>query len=531
MANIRETTFDLMRDLGLTTVFGNPGSTEETFLKDFPKDFRYILGLQEASVLAMADGFAQATDKPAFVNLHTAPGLGNALGNLVNTRMSKTPMILTTGQQTREMLLMEPWLTNVDATTFPKPHVKWSYEPSRAEDVPAAVMRAYAAAVQPPAGPVYLSLPLDDWAKPALGSAVVRDVARRVAPDPDRLHAFADALSKASSPALVYGADIDRANAWSDAIALAERVGGPVFAAPASERAVFPEDHPQFAGSLPFAIPQLAAKLKGHDLVLVLGAPVFRYYPYEPGQYLPEGCRLLHITDDPEEAARAPVGDSLIGDAGLALAELVRLTPKSGRSPAAAYKPAAAPAPRNPMTAEDLFVALARVRPNDSVIVEESPSNLAMLHKHLPSRSRSSFFTMASGGLGFGLPGAVGIALGEQETARYRPVLSVIGDGSFHYSIQSLATAAHERARMVVIVPRNEEYAILKAFAKVEDTPGVPGLDLPAFDVVQLARGYGCRAERATTPDEVADQVKAALNYDGPTVIEVPIDKSVPALL
>ena len=202
-----------------------------------------------------------------------------------------------------------------------------------------------------------------------------------------------------------------------------------MFAALASERAVFPEDHPQFAGGLPFAIPQLAAKLEGHDLVLVLGAPVFRYYPYEPDEYLPKNCRLLHITNDPEEAARAPVGDSLIADAGLALAELVRLTPKSGRSPAAVDKPAEAPSsPSSPMTPDDLFAALARVRPDDSVIVEESPSNLAMLHKHLPSRRRSSFFTLASGGLGFGLPGSIGVALGEQASRRGRPMLSVIGD-------------------------------------------------------------------------------------------------------
>ena len=531
MANIREATFDLMRELELTTVFGNPGSTEETFLKDFPDDFRYILGLQEASVLAMADGFAQATDKLVLVNLHTAPGLGNALGNLVNTRMSKTPMILTTGQQTREMLLMEPWLTNVDATSFPKPHVKWAYEPARAEDLPAAMMRAYAAAVQPPAGPVYLSLPLDDWAKPARGPAVVRDVARRVAPDPDRLRAFADLLGKARNPALVYGSDIDRADAWVDAIALAELIGAPVFAAPASERAVFPEDHPQYAGNLPFAIPQLAAKLDGHDLVLVLGAPVFRYYPYASGEYLPGACRLLHITDDPEEAARAPVGDSLIGHAGLALAELVRLVPKSSRSPTTSYKPAEAAAPSNPMTAKDLFAAMARVRPDDSVIVEESPSNLAMLHKHLPSRRRSSFFTMASGGLGFGLPGAIGVRAGRAGDGA--SPTGPVGDRGWFFPLLD-PEPCHRRARANTRGgdrARNEEYAILKAFADFEDTPSVPGLDLPMFDVVQLARGYGCRADRATTPDEVADQVKTALSHEGPTVIEVPIDRSIPALL
>ena len=530
--NVRDATYDLMRKLELTTVFGNPGSTEETFLKEFPEDFRFVLGLQEASVLAMADGYAQATDKPVFVNLHTAPGLGNALGNLVNTRMSKTPMILTTGQQTREMALMEPWLTNVDAPTFPRPHVKWSYEPVRAQDIPAALMRAYATAVQPPMGPAYLSLPLDDWEKEALGPAVVRDVTRRTAPDPDRLRMFADLLSGAKNPALVTGADIDRADAWSQAIALAEKTGATVFAAPASERASFPEDHPQYAGGLKFSIPQLAAALKGHDVVLVIGAPVFRYYPYEPGAYLPEGCRLLHITNDPEEAARAPVGDSLVADAGLALDALCTAVKPSGRTAASSPRSATpAPARSDPPTAEAVFAALAGVRPPDLVLAEESPSNLAVLHKHFPVRQRSGFFTMASGGLGFGLPGSIGVALGEQATGRNRPVLCVVGDGSFHYSIQSLATAAHEKARLTIVVPCNDEYAILKAFAKEEKTPGVPGLDLPFFDVVALARGYGCKAERAGSADEAADLFKASLDTDGPTVIAVPIDKTVPPLL
>jgi benzoylformate decarboxylase len=188
---VRDVTFDLLRANGLTTVFGNVGSTEETFLKDFPSDFRYVLGLQEASVIAMADGFAQATRHPALVNLHTGAGLGNAMGNLLTAFQNKTPLIVTTGQQTREMVLLEPWLTNVDATMLPRPWVKWAYEPARAEDVPAAFMRAIATALQPPAGPVYLSLPLDDWDKPCQGPAVVRTVAHRVAPDPARLREFA----------------------------------------------------------------------------------------------------------------------------------------------------------------------------------------------------------------------------------------------------------------------------------------------------------------------------------------------------
>ena len=533
MSTVRDETHDLMRKLGLTTVFGNPGSTEETFLKGFPKDFNFVLALHEASVLAIADGFAQATRTVGFVNLHTAPGLGNALGNLVNTRMTKTPMIVTTGQQTREMLLMEPWLTNVDATTFPRPHVKWSYETSHAQETPAAFMRAYAAAIQPPQGPVYLSLPLNDWEAMSSGPAVVRSVGLRVGPDPDRLSLFADRLNKAKNPVLVLGPDVDRADAWAEGIALAEKLCAPVFGPPSGERCGFPENHPQFAGNLKFAIGPLCEQLGGYDLVLVVGAPVFRYYPYVPGKYLPDDCQLLHVTDNPEEAARAPVGDSLVSDAKLALHGFLQLTSQSDRKRpkrAVSHLPNAEIGTAG-MSTDALFAAVARVRPDDSVIVEESPSNLAVLHQHLPTRRSLSFFTMASGGLGYGLPGGIGVALGERTTGRSRPVISVIGDGSFQYSVQSLWTAVQQRARLVIIVPLNEEYAILKAFAEQEKTPNVPGLNIPGIDIVGLAAAYGCKASYASTPDDVSDQLKVALQQDGPTVIAARISKKVPSLL
>ena len=203
---VHDVTYDLLRTLGLTTVFGNPGSTEQTFLQNFPDDFTYVLGLQEASVLAMADGFAQSTGKPALVNLHTAAGTGNAMGSLVAAYRANTPLIVTAGQQTREMSLCDPYLNNPDPTVMPQPWVKWAYEPARAEDVPAAFMRAYAVATQPPAGPVFLSIPLDDWNKPALGPAVVRTVSQRVQPDAERLREFADADQPGGAATAVAGA-------------------------------------------------------------------------------------------------------------------------------------------------------------------------------------------------------------------------------------------------------------------------------------------------------------------------------------
>lgn len=536
---IREVTFQLLRDLGLTTIFGNPGSTEETFLKDFPADFTYIQTLAEAAAVGAADGFAQANRVPAIVNVHTSAGLSNAMSNILTASMNRTPLIITAGNQTREMLLMEPWLTNIEPTMLPKPWVKWSYEPARADDVPAAFMRAIAMATQPPAGPVFLSIPLDDWDKPAGNvNTSIRSVSHRIAPDPERLAEFADALSTAQNPVLIYGADIARRQGWNEAIALAEKLNAPVWAAPASERTPFPENHPLYAGGLPFAMGPLSQKLEGHDVAIVIGAPVFRYYPFVPGNYVPEGMRLLHVTDDPSEAGKAPVGDSMLGDSVLTLKGLTeQVTPRKQVTDIHKLSHNMAPHPVAPsvkdgqMDALELFEILRKAAPADTVLVEESPSNLAELHTAWPVSKPDSFFTFASGSLGWNLPAAVGIALAEKTSGRNRPVLAVIGDGSLQYSIQALWTAAQHKLPLLVVVPCNGEYAILKSFAVVEQTPGVPGLDIPGLDIVALGNGYGCHGVSASTAEEITAEVSAAFTRNGPTVLAVPIAPNVPPLL
>lgn len=538
---VRDVTFQLLRELGLTTMFGNPGSTEETFLKDFPSDFTYVQTLAEAAAVGAADGFAQANRVPAIVNVHTSAGLSNAMSNILTAYMNRTPLIITAGNQTREMLLMEPWLTNIEPSMLPKPWVKWSYEPVRAEDVPAAFMRAYAMAMQPPAGPVFLSIPLDDWDKPALGSAVVRSVSQRIAPDPERVAEFARAISAAHNPVIIFGAAIARGQGWGEAVALAEKLDAPVWAAPASERTPFPEDHRLYAGGLPFAMGPLAEQLAGHDLAIVIGAQVFRYYPYVAGDYVPAGMRLLHVTDDPAEAAKAPVGESLLGDAVLSTQALTALVSarKGNRAPETqphrmAPHPAAShvrSSGEERITAQELFAALRSAAPIDTVLVEESPSNLPELHAAWPVTKPDSFFTFASGSLGWNLPAAVGVALAERTSGRNRPVLAVIGDGSLQYSIQALWTASQLKLPLLVVVPCNSEYAILKSFAVIEDTPGVPGLDIPGLDVVALGAGYGCHSVEAKTLEEVLAAVKDAFTRQGPTVLAVPIEPTVPPLI
>ena len=523
-----EATYDLLRSLGLTTVFGNPGSTEEPFLKNFPPDFEYILGLQEATAVAMADGYAQATGRPALLNLHTSAGTGNGMGNIMTAFQNKTPLIITVGQQTREMIICDPLLTNRDETTLPRPYVKWAYEPKRAQDVPRAIMRAYALALQPPAGPVYVSIPLDDWDKTALGTADVRTVSSRVGPDPDRIKEFAKRISSAKKPVLVYGAEVEKAGGWFAGVALAEKLRAPVFRAPAAERACFPETHPLFQGELVSAMLPLSNQLAGHDLIVVIGAPAFRYYPFVFGPVIPDGAKLLQITEDPSDAGSALVGDSLLSDAKLALDSLLQLVDEgtARTAPSARQVPKTLPAtPGSPLTVIEAYAALSEVRPEDAIVVQESPSNYNDFLHWWPTIEPASYYTYASGGLGHNAPSSVGIALAQRKLGTNRPVIALIGDGSLQYSIQSLSAAAHHRLKVIFIVPCNGEYAILKEFADLENTPNVPALDLPFLDIVSLAKGYGCSAAQASTREEIQVAFKKALTAEGPTVITIPIKR------
>lgn len=533
MRTVKEVTYDLLRQLGLTTIVGNPGSTEETFLKNFPDDFHYVLALQEASVVGIADGLAQGLRKPVIVNVHTGAGLGNAMGCILTAYQNKTPLILTAGQQTREMLLLEPLLTNIEAVNLPKPWVKWSYEPGRAEDVPAAFMRAYATALQPPAGPVFLSLPLDDWDKEMPEVDAFRTIATRVGPDPQRVAEFAERINAAAAPVVVFGSDLARSQAWDDGIRFAEQLAAPVWTAPFAERTPFPETHPLHAGVLPSAIGPLGEKLTGHDLVIVVGAPVFRYYPFVPGRYLPRGTKLLQITDDPDMSAKAPVGDSLMSDSKLFLEAILPLVKARTRAAAGALRKAPTPADTEtlPLSANAVMSLVRQACPAEFVLVEESPSNVPEMTDQFRIDRPDSFYTFASGGLGWDMPAAVGLALAERKSGRNRPVVALMGDGSFQYSIQSLYTAVQQKVHTVFVVLQNDEYAILKAFAGLEKTPNVPGLDLPGIDIVALAKGYGAPAALARTAAELTAAVGAALKRPGASVVVVPITRRFHPLL
>ncbi len=324
--SVREVTIALLRDLGMTTVFGNPGSTELRFLKEWPDDFRYVLGLHEGCAVAMADAYAQVTRGAAFVNLHSAGGVGNAMGAIFTAYANQAPLVIVAGQQTRAMLTSEPFLFARDATELPRPYVKWSCEPARAEDVPAAIARAHRVALERPYGPAFVSVPEDDWDRPAAPLAP-RRVYADVAPDPAALAELAEAFGASAAPALVVGAGVDRDGASALAVALAERTGAPVWSSALTGRCGFPEDHPLYQGALPRARDGVVAALRGRDLVVVLGAPVFTYHVHAEGPFAPAAAALFQLTDDPAAAACAVAGTSVIAALRPALAALLPLLP------------------------------------------------------------------------------------------------------------------------------------------------------------------------------------------------------------
>jgi benzoylformate decarboxylase len=515
---VKHAVFDLLRRLGMTTVFGNPGSTELPFLTPWPQDLRYVLALQESSVVAMADGFAQAMGNAAFVNLHSAAGLGNGLGTLFTAFRNQSPLVITAGQQARSLLPYDPYLGADRATEFPRPYVKWACEPARAEDVPVAIAQGYAIAMECPRGPVFVSIPSDDWDKPAVLMRP-RSHSWDVAPLPSSLAELADALAASEKPALVVGAEVDRQGAYALAVGLAEHLNIPVFEAPTSSRSSFPQDHRLFAGFLP-AIPEhLSEALQSFDLILVVGAPVFTFHVPGKAAIFEFGPRIFQITDNPLSAVRGHATDTIVSSIVPALNGLLHRLPKRSCTAPQIARRVAPVSAKDPIEPEFALQEIARAIGRDAIVVEEAPSHRPAMQQHLPIVRPNGFYTMASGGLGWGLPAAVGIALAEKQ-----PVVCLIGDGSAMYSIQALWTAAQEKLPLVMVVLNNQGYGAMKSFSQLLGTSEPPGIRLPGISFLDLARGFGAAGVEVMQSSEIYPALRKALANDGPTVIDIRID-------
>ncbi|WP_428950193.1 benzoylformate decarboxylase [Streptomyces sp. cg35] len=518
MPTARRIAHEFLERRGLTTIFGNPGSNELPFLAGLPDTFRYVLGLHEGAVVGMADGYAQATGDPVLVNLHSAAGSGNAMGALTNAVSARSPLVLTAGQQVRSAIGLEAMLTNVEATQLMRPLVGWAGEPACAADVPRSLAQAvFEAELQ--RRPTYLSVPYDDWAAEAEDTSVLdRRVRRGLVPDDGQLDDLVREMGEARAPVLVLGGDLDTAGLLDRAVACAEHLGLPVWVAPSPHRLPFPNRHRLLRGVLPAGIGAVSDALAGHDLVLVLGAPVFRYHQHVPGPYLPDGARLFQVTDDAGAAARAPMGEALVADPGPVLDALItRLPARQQAHGDSQFIPAPEPATADgALHPEQVFAALRDTQPPHTRYVVESTSTNAAWWRQMDLRHPGSYFFPASGGLGFGLPAAVGMALGDPT----RPVVAVVGDGSANYGITALWTAAHYQVPVTFLILRNGTYGALRWFGRLLGTPDVPGTDIPGIDFTALATGYGVPATAVRELDELRAQLKTPAAA-GPRLVQV----------
>jgi benzoylformate decarboxylase len=540
----------LLKDEGITHLFGNPGTTELPImhaLKEHP-DLTYVLGLQEALVVAMADGYSRASGRLVACNVHVAPGLGNAMGSLFNAKFTGTPMILTAGQQEQGHGLTEPLLYH-SLVPIAAPLVKWAVEVTRLEDLPRIVRRAAKVAMTPPTGPVFISLPgdiLNAEAGIELGASTRVDTRSR--PSDATLDSLARRMLKAERPVIIVGDEIVKSDALEAAAKFAETLGAPVYQQSVAYGAHFLSDNVCYMGGLSRDQSQVRGVLSKFDLMIVLGADPVRMSIWAEVEPLPDGMPVVHIglvdwdmgkNFAAEMAVRADVretllalapvlarhgGERLAARAKASMAQLAKSNWTARRQELAAR--IAGRKDANPMDNDWLALQVAEALPRDAVVVNEGVTASRHLSDLVPYRDRYGYHANSSGGIGWGLPAAVGVALAQAP----RQVCCYSGDGSAMYSIQALWTAAHLKLPITYVIANNGGYRIIKQrLLSFHGNNNFIGMDFadPKIDFTALAKSLGMPAEHITEPGEVGPALRRAFSTPGPKLLDVVVDGKV----
>jgi benzoylformate decarboxylase len=540
----------LLEDEGITHLFGNPGTTELPIMDAITghPDLTYVLGMQESLVVAMADGYSRASGKLAACNVHVAPGLGNAMGSIYNAKFTGTPMIITAGQQEQGHGLTEPLLYD-PLVPIATPLVKWATEITRLEDMPRIVRRAAKIATTPPTGPVFISLPgdvLNDQKGIELGHRTRVDT--RVRPSDDGLDTLAARLLAAKAPTILVGNEVVKSDAFSQVAQFAETLGATVYQQTTAYGSHFPSEHPAFMGALSRNQKEVRGILEDYDLLVVIGADVLRMSVFSEIDPLPQGMAIVQIgIEDWEMGKNYPAEIALRGDvretlaalnpviaakggAGHATAAAARLDAVQDRNWSALRKQRSAAALAKhdsvPIASDWLMMDICNALPKDAIVVNEGLTTTWNLLHFLPFHDRYNFHSFASGGIGWALPAAIGVQLAQPN----RPVVALIGDGSAMYSIQALWTAAHMKLPITFVIANNQGYRIIKqrllAFHGNDNFIGMDFTD-PPIDFVALAGSLGMAAERITEPGGVRPALDTALASNGPTLLDVMVERSV----
>ena len=540
----RQAFVELLISEGVTHLFGNPGTTELPIMQALPNypSLKFILGLQESVVMGMADGYARASRQLTAANVHVAPGLGNAMGALYNAKFSGSPVILTAGQQEQGHGLLEPLLFD-DLTSMAAPLVKWSIEVTRLQDLPRIMRRAAKIAMTPPTGPVFISLPgdiLNEIAEIDMGQSVRID--HRVRPSDKSLDALANALLSAKNPVIISGQELSSQQAFVDASALASLLGAGVFQESVPFSATFPTSHPQYLGMLTRSQENVRKTLDPFDLVLCLGADLLRMSVYSPVEPLPNHSRVLHLSERSWElgknyrtelALQANVCETLSVLLPLLRSRIDTKYKEQAQIRAKALEQQNWAVTRNklttqvltqssirPMSASTFVMHITNQLTPDVIVVEEALTSTQSLPQYLHQHYPDSFFGLASGGLGFAIPGAVGGSMAKPD----RPVVAIVGDGSAMYGIQGLWSAAHFKLPITYVIANNMGYRIIKErLVSMQGSDRFIGMDMndPAINYCQLAQSMGMGSIKVSDPADLDAALKAGIKSGKPNLIEV----------
>ncbi|HSE03725.1 MAG TPA: thiamine pyrophosphate-binding protein [Methylomirabilota bacterium] len=535
---------------GVDYIFGNPGTTESPILDallDYPQ-LRYIVALHEGVALGAASYYAQTAGRPAVVNVHVAPGLGNALGMLYNAFKARAPLVVTAGQQDTRLRLRGPVLGH-DLVAMAAPLTKWSVQVERADEFALIMHRALKIATDPPAGPVFVALPIDVLEQETeLGPVAPGRLYRSPEPDPAGVEAAAQLLLEARRPVIVVGDDA--AGASAEVTALAEQLGAAIWCEGLRARQAVPSTHASFRLGLPFDAAAIRKALDGADVVLLIGGPFFEEVWYAPGSPLPPDAAAIQIEAAPERLAHnLAVRVGLVGGPRVARAALGGAVARAAGGPfreAAARRNAGLRALKEqdgqaqraraakrweqaPISVPRLMAELEAALPADAIVVDESITASIDLARTVHFERPGDYVGARGGGIGQALPGALGVKLAHPD----RPVVALSGDGSAMYSIQALWTAAHHDLAVVFVILNNREYRILKhnmdtyrqRFGAKPDR-AYPNMDLVAPDLgfVDLARGLGVEAMRVVRPGELGPALAKALGAGRPFLLDVAVE-------
>jgi benzoylformate decarboxylase len=542
----------LMKDEGITHLFGNPGTTELPImhaLVDHP-DMTFVLALHEALVVSMADGFSRASGRLTACNVHVAPGLGNAMGSLFNAAFTSTPLILTAGQQEQGFGLMEPNLYG-PLVQMAEPLVKWAVEVNRLADLPRIIRRAAKIATTPPTGPVFISLPGDILnQEDAIDLGQSARIVTRNVPAAEPIGQLADLILAAERPVLVCGDELVRSDALKEAGLLAETLGAPAYQSSSSYGAHFLSEHPCYIGALPKLQKVTRQILEPHDLMIVLGSDVLRMAVYSPEDPMPAGLKhvqiglddremgknyapTLALSADPRETIRAliPVLEAKGGAALKARAKAgtaalaTRNWTEKRKALAAKIETAGAVAEGTADTINPdwLTLKLVDALPRDAMLVFESLTTGRHTTDLFAYRDRFAYHGLASGGIGFSIPSSIGMSLAQPG----RRVVTYVGDGSAMYSIQALWTAAHLKLPITFVICSNGGYRIIKqrllAFHGNRNFNGM-SFEKPEIDYAAMAASMGVTSERITKAEAFEPAMARALRHDGPVLLDVVVD-------